>query len=91
MDDSRVTLVVASVGAVAALAAAYFSYRVSEHQLEVQRSASMVDFLVKTAGTESSKMQGVMNRICVVNTFPKEDVNALYKSMFGKPCPPPGK
>ena len=91
MDDSRATIVVASIGAVAALAAAYFSYRVSEHQLEVQRSASLVDFLVRTAGTESSKMQGVMNRICVVNTFPKEDVNALYKSMFGKPCPPPGK
>jgi uncharacterized membrane protein len=91
MDDSRATLIAASIGAVAALTAAYFSYRVGEHQLEVQRSASMVDFLVRTAGTESSKMQGVMNRICVVNSLPKEDVNALYKNMYGKPCPPPGK
>jgi uncharacterized membrane protein len=91
MDDSRATLIVASIAAIAALAAAYFSYRVGEHQVEVQRSASLTDFLVRTAGMESSKMQGVMNRICVVNTLPKEDVNALHKSMFGKPCPPPGK
>ncbi len=88
------TIIAACIGAGAALVGAYFAYLIGERQLqlqrgqlEMQRSVLFADFLVRTAEMKPDQIRGVMNRACATNAFPREDMNALYKQMFGMTCP----